>query len=142
MIIDRRQKNYDLLNAYEEHIKNALWPSKRSFFVEMAKPLSTSTQNGVSINDGFFKISFYVTDYDLNQIILYIGSDDDFEKDNSPKLGMVGSTYKNTDFYIGSSGELKTDNMTKSGMVGTTYNKTDDLDKFIDRILDHFEVKI
>lgn len=65
MIIDRRQKNYDILTTYEEHIKRALWPSKRSFFVETAKS-PTSTQNGVSINDGFFKISFYVTDYDLN----------------------------------------------------------------------------
>ena len=140
MIIDRRQKNYDLLNAYEEHIKRALWPSKRSFFVETAKSLN-STQNGVSINDGFFKISFYVTDYDLNQIILYMGSNDDFERDNSPKLGMVGSSYKNYDFYIGASGELKKDNMPKPNVIGTTYNTTDDLDKFIDRILDHFEVK-
>lgn len=140
MIIDKRQKNYAILTAYEEHIKRALWPSKRSFFVETAKS-PTSTQNGVSINDGFFKISFYVTDYDLNQIILYMGSDDDFERDNSPKLGMVGSTYKNYNFYVGASGELKKDNMRKSGMVGVTYNSTDDLEKFIDRILDHFEVK-
>jgi hypothetical protein len=108
--------------------------------VETAKSL-TSTQNGVSINDGFFKISFYVTDYDLNQIILYIGSDDDFERDNSPKLGMVSSTYKNYDFYIGTSGELKKDNMPKPGMVSVTYNSTDDLEKFINRILDHFEIK-
>jgi len=141
MIIDKRQKNYAILTAYEEHIKRALWPSKRSFFVETAKS-PTSTQNGVSINDGFFKISFYVTDYDLNQIILYMGSDDDFERDNSPKLGMVGSTYKNYYFYVGASGELKKDNMRKSGMVGVTYNSTDDLEKFIDRVLDHFEVKI
>jgi hypothetical protein len=140
MIIDQRQKKYDMLTTYEEHIKRALWPSKRSFFVETAKS-PTSTQNGVSINDGFFKISFYVTDYDLNQIILYIGSDDDFEKDNSPKLGMVSSSYKNYDFYIGSSGELKKDNMPKPGMVGVTYNSTNDLEKFINRILDHFEVK-
>jgi hypothetical protein len=140
MIIDQRQKKYDMLTTYEEHIKRALWPSKRSFFVETAKS-PTSTQNGVSINDGFFKISFYVSDHDLNQIVLYIGSDDDFEKDNSPKFGMVGSTYSNYDFYIGSSGELKKDNIPKLGMVGTTYNSTDDLEKFINRILDHFEVK-
>jgi hypothetical protein len=54
---------------------------------------------------------------------------------------MVGSTYKNYDFYIGSSGELKKDNMPKPGMVGVTYNSTNDLEKFIDRILDHFEMK-
>ena len=115
MIIDQRQHN-DILQIFEHAVMEKLQTSKRSFWFSHATNPNLISQTGVSITDTFFKVSFYI-DIDVNnfkEIVLYAGSCDDFENDNTPK----------------------------NGLIRTRYNPVYDINKFVEKIVEHFEVKI